>query len=139
MTRKIVPFHHWHYEWLPPAVPGQERIQIGEPVLADLEKHNSWTAVVDGDVIACAGTMQDWPGRHRAWAFMTYATKDHMLWLTRSVREKISELKGRIEFTVRADFAAGHRWAHLLEFGPEAHFVQWGPEGEDHIQYVRFQ
>ncbi len=108
-------------------------------MLADLEKQNSWTAVVDGNVIACAGTQQQWPGRHQAWAFMTYATKDHMLWLTRSVREKISLLKGRIDFTVRSDFAAGHRWAELLEFQPEAHFEQWGPEAESHIQYVRFQ
>lgn len=139
MTRNVVPFRHWHYDWLPAAVPGQERISIGQPVLEGLEKHNSWTAVLDNDVIACAGTIQEWPGRHRAWAFMTYATSSHMLWLSRAVLAKTEHLKGRIDFTVRSDFHAGHRWAQLLDFKAEALFEKWGPEGEDHIQYVRIQ
>ncbi len=60
-----------------------------------------------------------------------------MLAITRAVKKQLQATPGRIEMTVRTDFPQGHRWAELLGFEQEAVFKQYGPEGEDHVGYVR--
>ena len=43
------------------------------------------------------------------------------------------------ESTVRRDFALGQRWARMLGFEIETPVLrQFGPEGEDHVGYVKF-
>jgi hypothetical protein len=140
VIRNVVPFKRWHYAWLtartPSADPG---IIMGEPILAELEAQNSWTGVLDGDPLVCAGTMQQWPGRHIAWAYLGRDTAPHMLWITREVARRLEEVRGRIELTVRCDFGAGHRWAEMLGFKLETPCMKgFGPSGEDHTGYVRF-
>ncbi len=47
-------------------------------------------------------------------------------------------VKGRMEFTVRKDFAAGHVFARLLGFEVETPCMKsYGPFGEDHVGYIR--
>jgi hypothetical protein len=107
--------------------------------LMTLEKQNSWSAVVDGKPIACGGTICHWPGRHQAWMYMTPQTSGHMRFITRAVQSGLEKVKGRIEFTVRADFPQGQRWAEMLGFGVETPCLKgYGPQGEDHIGYTRF-
>jgi hypothetical protein len=138
VIRKIVPFKRWHYTWLGPAAEGAEAIPVSAETLALLEGARSWTAMVDGEVIGCGGTIQQWPGRHTAWAYFSYLSGPHMGWATRAVRRGLAEVQGRIEFTVRADFEAGHRWARLLGFAVETpRLVAFGPTGEDHVGYTR--
>lgn len=138
MIRKVVPFRRWHYDWLGPAAEGST-VKIEAALLEMLEAQNSWTGVVDGDVIACAGTIQQWPGRHVAWAYLSHTSGPHMGWITRQVRKNLEGVQGRIELTVRADFEAGLRWAKLLGFDIETpRLRQFGPAGEDHVGFVRF-
>lgn len=130
----VVPFKRWHYGWL------EMDTAVTESELIQMEQQNSWTAVVDGSIVACAGTIVMWPGRHSAWAFMTAATAKHMRFITSAVLKNIEGLKGRIEMTVQADFPAGHRWAKILGFRVEAPLLRaYGPDGADHVGYVRFQ
>jgi hypothetical protein len=139
VDRRVVPFKRWHYEWLANA--GQavdQRTRISDYTLAQLEQFNSWTGVMDGSPVLCAGTIQQWPGRHIAWAYLNESTGRQMLRITNEVKRKLLEVKGRIEFTVRADFPAGHRWAKLIGFEVETPLLKaYGPEGEDHVGYVR--
>lgn len=142
MIRSIVPFKRFHYDWI---------LEVGEPVdfgafklnrqvLDWLETQNTYTAVVDGTPIAIAGTWLMWPGRHTAWAHMTQLTAPYMLWLTQATLKNLETLQGRVELTVRTDFPAGQRWAKLLGFhveNPPGLLRAFGPEGEDHIAYVR--
>lgn len=138
MDRKIVPFKRWHIEWLQSRTGVTEGFVFDEAVSASLEGQNSWTAVLDGEVLACGGTIQHWPGRHMAWTHLGPQTAPHMLWLTRAVKEKLQGVKGRIEMNVRCGFEQGHRWAGLLGFTVETPvMVAWGPQGEDHSGYVR--
>lgn len=103
-----------------------------------MESANSWTGVVDGTPVVCAGTLQQWPGRHTAWAYVAKGTRPHMAWITERVRENLDGLKGRIELTVRADFAPGLRWARRLGFAVESPLLKmYGPHGEDHVGFVR--
>jgi len=119
----------------------------GEPAPFDvdtllvLEKQNSWTVVADGNPVACGGTLEQWPGRHIAWVYLNKETGAHMKFITRAVQKGMAKLKGRIEMTVRADFAQGHRWARILGFRIENEpgiLRAFGPQGEDHVAYVRF-
>lgn len=142
LERRVVPFKRWHYEWLVQRGPRAEhdvRVLVGDMVLETLEKSNSWTAVVDGDPVACAGTLQQWPGRHLAWAYITRGTLPLMPWITEEVRKNLAGVKGRIELTVRKDFPVGQRWARTLGFEVETPVLKaYGPEQEDHISFVRF-
>lgn len=139
MDRRVVPFKRWHYEWLA-AVPSAEHGSFlpSAEVLSQLEKQNSWTGVVDGDPIVCAGTLQHWPGRHLAWAYIRSGLLKHMPWITDEVLKNLATVKGRVELPVRADFPAGQRWARRLGFEVEAPLMRaYGPDGADYIGYVR--
>lgn len=138
--RRVVPFRAWHMGWVQDAgaAVGGEGGLTAE-VLLSLERQNSWTAVVDGEPIACGGTMLQWPGRHIAWAYLNMSTGPHMRFVTRAVQEGLATVYGRIELTVRSDFEKGHRWARLLGFEVEAPVLKaFGPLGEDHVGYVKF-
>lgn len=96
-------------------------------------------ALSDGTTLFCGGTLQHWPGRHMAWALIDAKAAPHMLFVTRATRKFFGNVSGRIEFTVRCDFPAGHKFAKLLGFEVETPLLKaYGPEGEDHVGYVRF-
>lgn len=136
MTRQIVPFKRWHMEWLEARSP--VGLVFSKAVCEQLETQNSWSAVLDGDVIACGGTIEQWPGRHTAWAHLGPHTAPHMRWITRAVKSVLKDVKGRIEMTVRCDFEPGHRWAEMLGFRLETPIMAaYGPDGEDHSGYIR--
>lgn len=139
--RRVVPFRRWHYDWLANHAPveGAIGLQITDDILAGLEALNSWTGVVDGDPLVCAGTMTEWPGRYTAWAYVRPGALPHMAWVTLETRRALDRLKGRVEMTVRKDFRAGQRWAESLGFVVETPLLKsYGPLGEDHVGYVRF-
>lgn len=138
MLRKIVPFRRWHYDWLGISVEPTCFVP-GEAALAAMEQSNSYTGIVDGDVVFCAGTIAQWPTRHIGWALLhERLSRAHMLWITREVRAGLARVRGRIEFTVRTDFPQGQRWAEAIGFHVETPLLKaYGPEGEDHVGYVR--
>jgi hypothetical protein len=140
VIKQIVPFRRWHLVWLQEQGPAADgNFGYGVDVLMTLEKQNCWTVVQDGKPIACGGTLLQWPGRHQAWMYMAPQTSRHMRFITHAVQSGLEKIKGRIEFTVRADFAQGHRWAKMLGFSVETPCLKdYGPEGEDHVGYVRF-
>lgn len=140
MTRAIVPFRRWHLVWLleaGAAVGGQAQFDID--ALMTLEKQDSWTAVIDGQPMACGGLLLQWPGRYTAWTYLNELAGPHMRFITRAVQEKLDRIVGRVETTVRSDFEKGHRWMRILGFEVETERMKgYGPEGEDHTGYVRF-
>jgi hypothetical protein len=144
MTAKflVTPFRRHHVAWLEMAgkAAGGSAPTMDDATLDFLEHSGTaWTAVVDGEPIGCGGTMQQWPGRHIAWAYLGQKTGPHMLAITRAVRKHLDTVKGRVELTVRCDFNAGHRWAEMLGFSIECPILErYGPEGEQHTSYVRF-
>ncbi len=139
IDRRVVPFKHWHYDWLRASDAAEGAVLLlDKGTLSQIEQGNSWTVVIDGAPVVCAGTLQHWPGRHMAWAYVARGTLQHMEWITERVRENLAGLKGRIEFTVRADFAPGLRWAKSLGFEVETPVLKaYGPQGEDHVGFAR--
>ena len=139
VDRRVVPFKRWHYDWLTEQDAAEGlTMAIGAQTLTVLERSNSWTGVVDGTPVVCAGTLEQWPGRHIAWAYMARGTLPHMTWITMAVLNNLAKVKGRIELTVRADFRVGQRWARRLGFEVETpRLAAFGPQGEDHVGFVR--
>ena len=137
---RVVPFKRIHYEWLRATSPVADggMFVATDGILAQIETQNSWTGAANGEAIVCAGTIQQWPGRHTAWAYLGKHTGPHMLWITRAVLANLAKIKGRIEFTVRADFPQGQRWAKMLGFEVETPCLKaYGPTGEDQVGFVR--
>ncbi len=128
-------FYRWHLDWLGEKV---ERTLINSAVLDLLERAEWYTVSYRGDPIMCGGLMKQWPGRYSLNAYMGKDAGRHMTFLTRGARRYLDKVVGRMEFTVRKDFPAGQRWARMLGFEVESPLMkQFGPEGEDHIGYVR--
>lgn len=108
------------------------------PMLRLMASNPSLTLLADGRPVACGGVLQQWPGRYSGWAFLNPSSARHMVAVTRGTRNLLDALVGRIEMTVRVDFHAGHRWAKMLGFEIETPLLRaFGPEGEDHVGYVR--
>jgi hypothetical protein len=100
---------------------------------------NIWTLTWDEEPLLCGGTIEQWPGRHIAFAYLNKTTGSHMIFTTKEAVRLLNNAKGRLEFTVRKDFEKGHRWARLLGFTVETPLMRaFGPEGEDHVGYVKF-
>lgn len=136
MIRKLVPFRAWHLAWLGRALEPGPWPDSG--TLAMLETQRSYTGMVDGEVVVCGGVMMQWKYRHTCWALLGPSAPKYISWITREARKVLAEVVGRIELTVRCDFPAGQRWAELLGFQVETPRLKaFGPEGEDHIGYVR--
>ena len=140
MDLRVVPFRKIHYEWLRednPVADGGQFVAT-DAILEQLEGENSWTGVVDGVPIVCAGTVRQWPGRHMAWAYLGKNTAPHMVWITKQVIAQLANVEGRIEMSVRTDFPIGQRWAKMLGFVVETPRMKaYGPQGEDHVGFVR--
>lgn len=79
-----------------------------------------WTARVDGQVVACAGFLVQWPGRATAWALIGDVPWRAWPAITAKVAAEISAMEAggfwRIEATVRTGFPAGMRWLKALGF-----------------------
>jgi hypothetical protein len=138
---KLVNFKGWHIEWLESrgAPVGGGYVTFDKRLRDGLECAFTWTTMCDGEPIACGGTIEVFPRRHGAWGYLNAATGPHMKRITSDTRWIMDNTKGRIELSVRKDFAPGHRWAKMLGFEVETPTLRaYGPEGEDHTGYVRF-
>jgi len=140
--QQVVSFRRAHAEQILAAGDTQLGVLVMTPAdMQILEVQNSWTLLVDDLPVACGGTLEQWAGRHVGWAILRQDAGPHMKAITRITRRVLAMAKGRIEVTVRADFANGHRWAKLLGFtveNPPGILKHYGPEGEAHVSYVMF-
>lgn len=139
MIRSVVPFRRWHLEMLEEnGVAEGGAVKLPNDILSALEEQGSWTFAVDGEPMMCGGTVQIWPGRSTAWAFISKKAGPHMLFLTRGARDCLAKVKGRLEVAVRFDFEEGKRWVRLLGFRRETpRLEKYGMAGEDYVGYVR--
>lgn len=154
---RVVPFRRWHLAWVEEVGATEGGFYSPDTAsLATLERlPNMWTLLYDDVPLSCGGIITCWPGRHECWAYLNRKTGRHMAFVTRVAKGKLLLVKGRLDFTVRRDFGPGHRWARMLDFYVEqmpgleveklplnvvvpGQMRAWGPEGEDHVAYVRF-
>lgn len=105
-----------------------------------LEGDWSFTGVVNGVPIACAGVLPMWAGRGMAWAFISKeAHGNNFMSVHRAVKRFLDNCYlQRIEMTVDSEFTEGHRWAHMLGFTLECPRMRaYRPDGGDCALYAR--
>jgi hypothetical protein len=137
MTPQFVPYDPSHLAaYMPGVHPEVEAARAMVPGL-------SFTAMLDGRIIGLAGLLPQWPGRAIAWVL---ASNVPMRCWPAITRETIRVLEAahtagyrRIEMTARADDPPANRWALRLGFKPYAALWMYGPDGADHVGYVRLR
>jgi len=102
----------------------------------DLAQSNeTYSVTVDGEVVACVGLIQHWPGRRFVWAYLAWNAP--MVPLTWKVRRWLRfHGEGRIEAAIDPQFKASIRWARRLGFKREGRMKQYVP-GKDYDLYAR--
>lgn len=88
-----------------------------EEYLDALASEESYTAIVDGKVIACMGVYPYTNNIGKMWSFLSEGSGKHMITLTRAVKKFCTESEyTRLEAAVRQDYKEGHRWVKMLGF-----------------------
>lgn len=97
------------------------------------------TAMAPDRVLGCGGLVAQ--GRDAtAWAVLSEELRRRRFVLHRAARRFLDGWAprfGRLRTTVVDDFAAGHRWARALGFGPTRVLPAYGPNGETFMEYER--
>ena len=115
---------------------GDDIVQAGyaEMLLSGM----AFTGMVDGEVIGCAGCIEQWDNRAVAWALISKDAGRHMVSAHRAVDGFLKQAPWRrIETTVDSSFSAGHRWMRMLGFSHEGRMIAYGPAGQDFDMYAR--
>lgn len=119
---------------------------VREPLRLALEKEMegpSYSALFDGQIIACGGIVIPWPGVGMAWTIMGVEALKHRLWITRMTKRVLADVARsydlhRIEAVVRADMPVNQEWMRLLGFSRENGMAQaYTSDKRDAIRYER--
>tara|TARA_R110000787_G_scaffold160287_4_gene273992 strand:- start:1341 stop:1763 length:423 start_codon:yes stop_codon:yes gene_type:complete len=104
-----------------------------------LEEHTSYSAEVDGQIIASSGIIPMWHGRGMAWAFLSEMGPRHFMGVHKAIKRALDNCYiQRIEITVDCDFPQAYRWANLLGFTMEAECMRaYTPDGRDCALFAR--
>lgn len=112
-----------------------------ERLVAMEKMPEAFTALHEGDPIACGGLIEIWPGRAEAWAFFDPKAGKCFTALHR-IALRLLEIAchRRIEATVDLDFPAGHKWIKMLGFKKEAERLKsYTVDGRDSALYARIK
>ncbi len=136
----VVPFQPHHLR----ALVLQEAQAWMQPMLqadygASLAKAGPcFTLEGDEGVICCAGLVNMWENRAQAWALVSADAGRHFVRIYRGMKGFLDlQDTRRIEATVDATFAQGHRLMRMLGFKHEGLMRAYLPDGRDCDLYAR--
>ena len=99
-----------------------------------------FTAVDDGEVLACAGVVEQWKGRAIAWGLISAHAGKQFVRIHKAVQRFLETTEfNRVEAFVDSDFDAGHRWIMMLGFEYEGYMKAFSPLGKDCKLYARIK
>lgn len=103
-----------------------------------LARHLAYTLRDAERVIACAGVVPCDRDVGFTWAFLSVHARPHLARLHKAAL-RMFEVSGfaRLIATSEADFTEGCRWLELLGFTRDEPLPGYGPDGRDHVAYVR--
>lgn len=140
----IVPFQAEHARTIA-LQHAQAVVDMGRNSFEDaalLERYGGgFTAIDNGQVIACAGLAEQWQGRMLAWAMLAGDIGPHrFVRVTRAIRRALDLAQcDRIEMQVDADHPQAIRWAQTLGFEVESRMRRFLPDGRDAFMFVRIR
>lgn len=101
----------------------------------------AFTAVLDGQVLGCAGLVIPWPGMGLAWMAVGHDLAHHGLWLTRTVKRGLRDLIHayalyRVETLTLTDQPQYQRWLEICGFSREnGRARHYTPDRQDMFRY----
>lgn len=132
----IVPFQVEHLQGL-----RLQPAQAGSPLLAPEQAGllgHAYTALSEGEPVACGGLYELWPGRALAWTYLGASVGREFVALHRTVKRHLELAPWRrVEAYVEAGFPQGHRWVRTLGFTLEGFLRGFMPDGKDMVLYSR--
>ena len=138
----VIPFETTHLRLMKVQASQQAVLQhVTDNFLSLLENTNAFTAVIDGEIVACAGVIEYYKGRGEAWSYLSADLGRNMVSVFRAIKSYLDTIDvRRIEMTVDTDFAEGHRFAKLLGFELEASRMKaYDMDGRDKALYARIK
>ncbi len=99
----------------------------------------AYTATHNGEVVACIGLVQFWPGRRLVWAYLSADAGRCLIRLTWQIRRWLRyHGQGRIECAIDPEFPQSIAWAERLGFVRETPepMREWIP-GKGFYLYAR--
>jgi hypothetical protein len=136
---KIEPFYAQHLDEiaLQPAQEGWRRFGSRAYALALQGGGCAYTARSDR-LVACAGIASTSATVGHLWGFFAVDSGRHFVRLHKMARRLLEVCgKTRVLANTEADFGAGCRWLELLGFTVLTLEPKFGPDGRDHVFYVR--
>lgn len=113
---------------------------MGSQLMALATKGRAFTLRAEGRVLCIMGLLEVHQQAATAWALIGPGCWGHMGEMTRIVRTYLDgQPYRRMDMLVRAEFAAGHRWAGRLGFSREAVLRAWAPDGGDMVMHARIR
>jgi RimJ/RimL family protein N-acetyltransferase len=100
----------------------------------------AWSAIHEGEVIACAGIAKAHAQMGIAWALISPDAGRHMVGIDRATRSILSSCGlRRVEADADPDFGPGRRWLEMLGFQYEGRKRCCTPTGRDMLLFSRIQ
>lgn len=128
----LIPFEKWHLAQVVP-----QPAQAGADLSGDWVSDGvAWTAVSDGQIVACGGLLSQWEGRHVAWLLVGCGCPLRPV-VKAAKRILASCAARRVEATVSSQFAQARKLVSMLGFEPEGTLRAYGPKGEDFLMFSR--
>lgn len=99
-----------------------------------------FTAIHEGEILACAGVVKQWENRAIAWGLISANAGKQFVRIHKAVQRflEATEFK-RVEAFVDSDFEPGHRWIKMLGFEYEGYMKNFSPLGRDCLLYSRIK
>lgn len=142
MDKKIVPFKAEHLQHLNGSVLGL-MATWGITELVALEQSGpAYTAMIDGDVVGCAGVILSWRGCGEVWSVLADEAKLYPLFLHRSVKRMLNMIieeheLHRVQGIVINGVEKGHAWMRRLGFKSEGLMKNYTPDKDSAWRYAR--
>ena len=110
--------------------------QTAENAMGLHASQEAWTVTLDGEVMACIGLVEFWPGRRAAWAYLSEHAGRCLFPLSKAIRRWLRyHGEGRIEAYIDPTHPNAEQWARLLGFWWTGPLPEWVP-GKDYDMYV---
>jgi RimJ/RimL family protein N-acetyltransferase len=115
---------------------------IQKQQISYLLKQDSYSAFVDGQLVACGGLVKMWPGLAEAWIAVTPYAQQHTTFILRTTKLYLDDRMkrhalNRLEAHIREDFILARRFCSWLGFQFNATLPKYGPNGETFLLMSR--
>ena len=100
----------------------------------------SWTLIIAGKVVACAGVAILWKGVGEAWLITSPHINEYAMCFYRTLKRRLQEIVKthhlhRVQADVEAGFEESHKMMLHLGFEQESVMEHYGPNKENFVRY----